>query len=221
MPDYIPPPDDKYDHWAKSLVAYLTTDATAPALDAATKTALTNALTAWETPYTTHVQAQKAALTAAQAKDDARAVSEAVFRQIIGDIQNDPATTDVQRTAMQVTVPKDGRTPVGEIETYPVMVKIDTSTRLIHRLFFADSETPNSSAKPGGAKFCEIRMQLAGTAPIDPETMAPLAMESRAPHRNDFDPGDEGKTAYYAMRWLNTKGQPSPWSPIYNTVVPG
>ncbi len=94
-------------------------------------------------------------------------------------------------------------------------------SRLRHRLFFADSETPTSSAKPEGAKFCEIRMTLGGDKPTDPDSMSQLAMESRSPHRNDFDPGDEGKTAFYALRWLNTAGDPGPWSPVYSAVVPG
>ena len=86
---------------------------------------------------------------------------------------------------------------------------------------FADSLTPEHSAKPAGAKFCEIHEQLAGPAPANPDTMPQLAMESRSPHRNDFDPGDEGKTAFYALRWLNTTGDPGPWSPVYSAVVPG
>ena len=46
-------------------------------------------------------------------------------------------------------------------------------------------------------------------------------MESRSPHRNDFDPGQEAQTAHYAFPWLNTTGTPGPWSPFYSLVVPG
>ena len=41
-----------------------------------------------------------------------------------------------------------------------------------------------------------------------------LAMDSRPPHRTDFDPGDVGKTAYYALRWISSKGAMGPWSAI-------
>lgn len=221
MKDFIPGPDNEFDTWATSLPAYLTTDATAPPTTPAQKAALQTALAAWTTDYDAHLKAKTAALTASEAKDATRAASEAAYRQIIGDIQRDPATTDTQRVAMRVTVPKQTRTPVGEIESHPILTKTNTSTRLRHRLSFADSETPASSAKPAGAQFCEIRMQLAGTEPVNPDLMPQLAMESRAPHRNDFDPGDEGKTAFYALRWLNTKGEPGPWSPVYSAVVPG
>ena len=224
MPDFIPAPDDKFDTWGEALVTYLTADPDAPSLTTAVKNALTAGLAAWQTPYKAHVKAQIDANTIAQTKDDARTAFEALLAKDVGDIQRDDATTDTQRTAMQVTVPKAGRTSVSDIASYPVLTKTDTSTRLRHRLFFADSETPTTAAKPVGAQFCEIRMSLGtpgGTAPTDPNMLPQLAMESRAPHRNDFDPGDEGKVAYYAMRWLNTKGDPSPWSPIYTAVVPG
>jgi hypothetical protein len=46
-------------------------------------------------------------------------------------------------------------------------------------------------------------------------------LKSRFPHRNDFDPDDEGKSAYYALRWLNTKGDPRPRSPICSAIVQG
>jgi hypothetical protein len=46
-------------------------------------------------------------------------------------------------------------------------------------------------------------------------------LKSRSPHCNNFDPGDEGKTAYYALRWLNTKGDPGQWSQIYSLFVLG
>ena len=181
MPDFIPPADDQFHTWADDLVTYLTSNSEAPPLNAATKTSLTAAFAAWSTPYDAHLTAQRDALTKAQAKDDARDTFTALLRKIVGDLQRADATTDSQRVAMQITVPKDGRTAVGEIESHPVFTKIDTSTRLRHRLFFADSETPGSSAKPAGAKFCEIRFHLAANGtpntplPTDPETLETLA----------------------------------------------
>ena len=51
--------------------------------------------------------------------------------------------------------------------------------------------------------------------------MAFLAIETRSPYRADFEAPDAGKTVYFAFRWLNTKGQPGPWSQIYDAVCPG
>jgi hypothetical protein len=50
--------------------------------------------------------------------------------------------------------------------------------------------------------------------------MSLLAIETRMPYRADFDPEDVGKVVYFALRWINTRGQAGPWSQIYNAVVP-
>jgi hypothetical protein len=39
-------------------------------------------------------------------------------------------------------------------------------------------------------------------------------------YRADFEQTDIGKTVYFAMRWLNTRGKPGPWSQIYSATVP-
>ncbi len=49
-------------------------------------------------------------------------------------------------------------------------------------------------------------------APTDPEAMALLATDTKPPYRADLDAADVGKTAYYAMRWVNIRGQPAPRS---------
>ena len=68
---------------------------------------------------------------------------------------------------------------------------------------------------------CEIREQIGGTAPLNPNTMSMLAMETRFPYRADFEPGDVGKTVWFALRWINTRGEHGPWSQIYPATVPG
>ena len=92
--------------------------------------------------------------------------------------------------------------------------------RAILRLFIVDAATPDSRAKPAGVQGCEIREQVGGTAPVDPNAMTFLAIETRMPYRADFDAMDIGKTAYIALRWLNTRGEPGPWSAIFNATIP-
>ena len=79
---------------------------------------------------------------------------------------------------------------------------------------------PDSRAKPAGVQSCEIREQVGGTQPTDPDEMSLLAVETRMPYRADFEQTDIGKTAYFVMRWLNTRGQPGPWSQVYSAIIP-
>jgi hypothetical protein len=46
------------------------------------------------------------------------------------------------------------------------------------------------------------------------DTMPFLALDTKTPYCADLDPNDVGNTAYYAMRWVNTRGNPGPWSEI-------
>ncbi len=54
----------------------------------------------------------------------------------------------------------------------------------------------------------------------NPNAMSLLAIETRMPYRADFDPGDVGKTVYFAVRWLNTRGEKGPSRQSYNAVIP-
>jgi hypothetical protein len=58
-----------------------------------------------------------------------------------------------------------------------------------------------------------------GAAPLDANAMPFLANETKMPHRNDFAAAELGHTAYYAARWVNTKGVPGPWSEITGHLV--
>jgi len=67
---------------------------------------------------------------------------------------------------------------------------------------------------------CEIREQIGGTRPLDPNAMAFLAMDTRTPYNAVFEPGDVGKTAWFAFRWVNTRGETGPWSEVFEAIVP-
>jgi hypothetical protein len=41
-----------------------------------------------------------------------------------------------------------------------------------------------------------------------------LALDTRPPYVRDHEAINAGKTAYYLLRWQNTKGELGPWSDI-------
>ena len=222
MSDYIPAPDDAFDTYARiELGPYVNTNFAALGLVAADNAALQTAITAWGYAWPAFTNATAALNAATMDKDLKRAALELAIRHAAMKVQSNPAATDAQKAAMGITVRKTTKTPVGVPASVPVLPRVDTSTRCILRLFFADAATPDSKAKPPGVASCEIREQIGGTAPTNPETMAFLAIETRAPYRADFDTTDVGKNVWFALRWLNTKGQPGPWSQIFNSVIPG
>lgn len=222
MPDYIPAPDDEFDTFLRDqFPPYVNTNFLALGLVLADNTALQSPTTAWGYSWVALTNANATVEAATMDKDHKRADVEVIVRRLAMKLQSNPAITDAQKAALGITVRKTTKTPVAVPTTVPVLTRVDTSTRCILRLFFADAATPDSKAKPAGVQGCEIREQIGGPAPVNPETMAFLAIETRSPYRADFEAPDAGKTIYFAFRWLNTKGQPGPWSQIYNAVCPG
>lgn len=221
MADYIPAPDDEFNTYATTKFApYANTNATALGIAVAQLTALNDALVQWGYAWPGFLNAESAFRAATDEKGTRRGDLEAAIRTIAGKVQTNASVTDAQKSALGITVRKTTRTPAPVPTTTPSIQRIDTSTRGILRLFIVDASTPDSRAKPDGVQGCEIREQIAGTAPTDPNTMAFLAIETRMPYRADFEPTDVGKTVYFAMRWLNTRGEPGPWSAVFNAVIP-
>jgi hypothetical protein len=221
MADYIPPNDEDFNTYiVNKFLPYLTANATPLGVTAAKVTALTAAKVAWGYAWTAHLNAQNAAQGATITKDSTREDAEELIREIANAVQANPDVTDTQKELLGITVRKTARNPAAVPTTVPIIQKIDTSSRGILRLHFVDFATPDSKAKPAGVRGCEIRAQIGGTAPVNPDNMAFLATESRTPYRADFEPEDIGKTAYFACRWVNTRNQTGPWSQIYSAVIP-
>lgn len=222
MPDdYVPQPDDSFDHWLAQFNTWCQANGTTHGLTSGQLTAIGGLVTAWDYSWTGFQNAQTAFHSATQDKDTKRTTVEALARQYAGTINVNPATTNEDRVNAGLNPRSSSRTPAPIPTTTPMVQKLDVSTRAIVRIFFADSATPDKRAKPAGVQYCEIREQIGGTAPTDPNTMAFLASDSRAPYRADFDASDIAKTVYFALRWVNTRHEPGPWSAIFSAVIPG
>lgn len=220
--DYVPDPDDEFDPFARiKFGPYFNTNFAALGFTAAENTALQTALSNWGYSWTAFTNAEAAFNAAMPDKDAKRAVAEGLLRKYSMRMQTNTAVTDSQRAALGITVRKTSKTPSAVPTTVPVLDRADTSTRCILRLFYSDQTTPDSTAKPPGVQACEIREQIGGTAPTDPNAMAFGGMQTRAPFRANFDAPDAGKHVWFAFRWMNTRGQFGPWSQIYEAMIPG
>jgi len=46
-----------------------------------------------------------------------------------------------------------------------------------------------------------------------------LSVSSRGNLKTDFPSAEAGKTAYYALRWVSTRGEKGPWSDVASATV--
>jgi len=216
--DYIPSSDGDFNAWLQNLVSNVTTNTAALGLTSAEITPVQEATTDWNTKYAANITAQTAAQSARQAKDDARTATESVVRPLVSRLQASTTVTDAQRQSLSITVRSTTRTPTGAPTSKPV-AQVDISQRLRHTISFMDELTPTSRARPDGVQGCEIWIFIGVSAPTGPNDFRYLATDTRSPYLVEFDAADAGKTAYYLLRWVSTRGETGPWSQTFSGTI--
>lgn len=219
MADFLPRSDEAFELWRAAFDKYLKENLSALGLTAAETAALNALQTAWQSALPA-VANTKAAYDAAIAlKNDLRQQLEDALRAIVQQIQSNPATTDEQRAGLGITIPDETRTrtpppttrPVGWVETDPLQNTIN----------FRDITTPNSKAKPPGARGCQLWFFIGPAAPTDMEQYDFLATDSQTPYVHGLDMADVGKTVSYRLRWVNNRDEPGPWSDVITATITG
>jgi len=218
MPDYIPSADAAFDTWQEVFVAYVVANAVALGVDPLVVTALSAAQTGWSGALSAHAAAQANAQSMRQLKDDARTDLESSIRGLVAQIQANPAVVDAQREALGITV-ADGTPSAAAPPTTRPLVSVDTSQRLRHVIAFVDEATPTKKAKPQGVMGAEIWVKIGDPAPVDPNELSFLAVDTRTPYTADYDGADGGKTAHYMLRWISTRGDKGPWSETASATI--
>lgn len=218
MKDYIPASDAELGVWMKNYMKKLDSLKGSLNLNAASVSELTDLGTAFDADLNKVSEARASLASATQAKDTSRRALEESVRRMTRELQVNPALTDADKADLQITVTDQKRTPAAVPQTRPV-ARIDTSKPQQHTVSWVDEATPISKAKPEGVYGCELRCQVGGAEPADPDEMSFLAIDTRSPYVAQFDGTDAGKTVYYRLRWVNTRNEHGPWSDIYSATI--
>lgn len=218
---YIPRPDGDFNGWANNFYDALKPWWDNNGLKASDLLPLEAALTDWGKDYPAHIATQQAAEAARQTKDATRRRLVSLIRPAAQFVQSYLTTTDADRARMGITIRRGSLTPVAAPTTRP-QVRVDTSQRLLHTLRFSDESTPTRRRKPHGVLGAEVWVALAAPQDAPPqlgEAFRFLALSSRGMMQADFSTAEVGKTAYYALRWISTRGETGPWSEIATATV--
>lgn len=143
---------------------------------------------------------------------------------------------------MGITVRDTSPTPAPTPTPRP-LARVESGSRLTHTLLDStalkaspDEPTPTRRARPRGVQGAEVWLALApANAPAPPldalgGTGVPpvsgaspnyrfLSLSSRGNLHTGFTSADAGKTAYYALRWVSTRGEKGPWSEVCAATV--
>lgn len=216
---FIPRNDADFNLWQASLITIVQTNATAWGILPADVTALVAQQAIWNPAFAKASNKQNRTAADVQAKDDAQKSFETGLRKFIAQwLSNNSKVPNSERQRMGITVKDGGRTPTSVPTSCPVAI-IDFSTRLQHTISFTDEATPRSKAKPDGVHGCEVWVKVGSEAPKDASEFAYLATDTATPYVATFESSDAGKTAWYMLRWVNTRGERGPWSSTLSALV--
>ncbi len=221
MPDYIPQSDPDFNLWQDNLMKQIAISLGIWGIPEEDNTALKAVQSNWNISFEKASIKNNRTSADVQAKDDARTAYEKKLRSFIAQwLTNNAKVLDSDRERMGITVKSGIRKFTPKPSTIPVSY-IDFSTHLQHSIHFNDESTPNSKAKPEGVHGCEIWMKLGGEAPKNASELTFVATSTRTPFVKIFDGTDAGKTAYYSLRWVNTRGEQGQWSIMTSAMVVG
>jgi len=221
MSDYIPKSDADMNVWQGNMVEIVETNLIAWGILTEDFTVLKAKQSTWTTDYAKASNKQNRTAADVLAKDEAYNNYVGVIRPFVAQwLANNNKVTDSDRTRMGLTVKSGTRTAVAKPTTCPVGT-VDFSVRRQHTINFSDEASPRSKAKPEGVHGCEIYMKLDGDAPKEVSEMTYVATDTATPYVLTFDGAKTGKTIYYWLRWVNTRGECGPWSSTMSAMVVG
>jgi len=215
---YIPQKQSLYDAWMLNFTTLLTANAALYGQTAGVAAGCAAAYATWHAAYLLTTSSSTKTKSTVAAKDAAKAACSLVVRPVAMAIRNNLGVSNSDKSNLGLTIVDQTPTPVPPPATSP-MLDVLGATPLQHTIRFHDQNTPTSRAKPAGVFFGELHAAVSATVVSDPNTLPVNQYVTKQPIAVTWQQADVGKTAYYAMRWVNRRGQVGPWSPIATFTV--
>ena len=216
---FIPTGDADFNLWQSGLITIVQANATTWGILPADITSIVSQQTIWVTAFAKASNKQNRTAADVQGKGDARNAFETNLRKFIAQwLSNNTRVPNSERQRMGITVKSGSRTAAPVPSSSPVAI-IDFSNRLQHTINFTDETTQRSKAKPDGVHGCEVWAMVGTQAPKDASEFTYLATDTATPYVATFDGEDTGKTVWYMLRWVNTRGERGPWSSTFSAIV--
>ena len=219
MPDWIPQQDDAFFALANKFVPPIVATPAAFGLETADGTALHDAFYTYTIKRAARVSADGVAATALVVEHAAQDALTVLLRADGKFIQARPATTDEQRSTVGLPIHKTTQTPVPAPTVAPELI-IKAGAALETIWSWRSAATPGSKARPPGVRTTELRMQVGGTPPTDPETMTDLGNINNSPNTEHHDVAQGGQLVYGIGRYISTRGEPGPWGNVATGTIP-
>jgi hypothetical protein len=216
--DYIPKKDKDFDILQENVYTKASANMTVWLIQQQTIDAFDAPRQRWNDAYLAYCDPSRRTQGVTQEKIDARKEYETALRIFIqGQLMHNSRVSDANRRDMGLPVYDRIPTPASPPETRPE-VNIDFSQIARHVLRVRDSGMKKAGKPPHIAGF-EIWCHIGGHTEPTFEEMRLLGQATRSPHTLEYTSADRTQMAWYATRWVNTRGEKGPWSEFVSAII--
>jgi hypothetical protein len=221
-PPYIPPADADFSNWLVNFDTLLTAAPATYGLDAPDAAAVANVTATWVAAYALAIDPGTRTSATVADKDAARAAAEVVVRPFAVSISLNSAVTNLDKTAIGVTVRSTTPTPIPAPTVAPE-VGIQSAIPMLQTLTYKEPGATGKS-KPFGVVGVEVFRSIGVVAATDPAQASYNGTVTKSPFRQSFAAEDQGKICTYFTRFVTRSGpsgvaQAGPWSAPLSLVV--
>jgi hypothetical protein len=218
--DYIPRKDADFLKWMVNMIKYLLPLLEKLGIPPATYELMKSLHNDYATALAATEDSELRNHASIKIKNTARVALEKFMRKTVKQYMTfNQDLTDGERERLFLPVHKTTRTP-SPIATVAPKCLIDTSVARRLTLKFFDPSNATSKAKPPGQHGVELCYAILDQFPSDLSALIHTDFDTNSPLVLQFKEHDRGKTIYFSVRWVNTRSQRGPWSPIDYTVIP-
>jgi hypothetical protein len=216
--NYIPSADATFNSWQQQAFDYINAQSERFSIDSSAIESFENIKRDWEQKYAV-ASGYESTHAAIVAKQECRRAYEKFLRDFVNKyIRYNDAVTDSDRANMGLPILSTKRTPSPVPSTYPEH-EVDTSVIRRITIHFKDNGA-SSKAKPRGVHGAEMRWVISPAQPARIEDMPHTAFDTHTPLTLEFTEEQRGNRLYFALCWINTRGDRGPWSEIGMAIVP-
>ncbi|MEZ6127779.1 MAG: hypothetical protein R3C59_03795 [Planctomycetaceae bacterium] len=176
-------------------------------------------VTVYDQKYAAQLAAQDAARTATNEKDVAQTELLDELASISRFVKGNDEVSNASLERLGLPPRSTSRTPVPRPTEYPLADVINTAC-LEHTLMIINPESKTRRAKPAGVVGCEIHVAVAAAVPTRETDYRFVALATRSTEVVTFQDGEGGQAAHYRLRWVNTRGEAGPFSPVFSATIP-
>jgi len=213
--DFLPHPDADLLVYAQNYLAVFTPLAvTTWGFSADEVAALTQAVTAYENALDAASNKGRDEIVA---KDAARNTLKHLLRAYTARIQPHPATTDVQRAALKITIRDKHPTKTETPETYPHILIEVTGYLTVKITFYYDN--PEHLGIPYGYHGAVLYFHIGETAVTDFDLLNQSRMMSESPYILHLTQEADLKTLSCSAAWEVSGGRQGPKAPVQSVQV--